>query len=193
LGSQGWRELRPGRVEGSMAWHGNMEPRRPKPKPSTETKNHVSPKASLKCKWNWVPCRVGIDEWRCGCRHGITRHVAMMMREAASCGYVVRVAGHASSCAHIVSHPLSAACRLVSSSRRAYLRKVEAARGQGNSSTNPSPASSLGRASGIISRSSYTILVWADSITSRRSRACCLVACVSDVLVACSCVSGVKA
>ena len=62
----------------------------------------------------------------------------MMMREAASCGYVVRVAGHASSCAHIVSHPLSAACRLVSSSRRAYLRKVEAARGQGNSSTNPS-------------------------------------------------------
>ena len=73
--------------EGSMAWHGNMEPRRPKPKPSTETKNHVPPKASLKCKWNWVPCRVGIDEWRCGCRHGITRHVAMMMREAASCGY----------------------------------------------------------------------------------------------------------
>jgi hypothetical protein len=44
-----------------MAWHGNMEPRRPKPKPSTETKNHVSPKASLKCKWNWAPCRVGID------------------------------------------------------------------------------------------------------------------------------------
>ena len=76
----------------------------------------------------------------------------------APCGYrcAVRVTGQASSCAHILSHPLSAACRPVSP-RRAYLSKVEAAQ--------PLPReSSLGRPSGMISRGSYAILVWVDGI-----------------------------
>ena len=121
-----------------------------------------------KCKWNRVPCRAGVDEWRCGCRCvvQVTRRVGddeaiRAVRRAdtdAPCGYrcAVRVTGQASSCAHILSHPLSAACRPVSP-RRAYLSKVEAAQ--------PLPReSSLGRPSGMISRGSYAILVWVDGI-----------------------------
>ena len=29
-----------------------------------------------KCKWNRVPCRAGVDEWRCGCRCVVQDHAA---------------------------------------------------------------------------------------------------------------------
>ena len=132
--------------------HGN--PRRPIPTPSTGTKERVSPKASANA--NGTGSRFvrgstsGGAHADASCR---SRGVLAMMNEAirvvrradsdAPCGYrcAVRVTGQASSCAHILSHPLSAACRPVSP-RRAYLSKVEAAQ--------PLPReSSLGRPSGI--------------------------------------------
>ena len=148
--------------------HGN--PRRPIPTPSTGTKERVSPKASANA--NGTGSRAvrgstsGGADADASCR--ITRRVGEGDDEAiravrradtdAPCGYrcAVRVTGQASSCAHILSHPLSAACRPVSP-RRAYLSKVEAAQ--------PLPReSSLGRPSGMISRGSYAILVWVDGI-----------------------------
>ena len=147
--------------------HGN--PRRPIPTPSTGTKERVSPKASANA--NGTGSRAvrgstsGGADADASCR--ITRRrvgddeAIRAVRRAdtdAPCGYrcAVRVTGQASSCAHILSHPLSAACRPVSP-RRAYLSKVEVAQ--------PLPReSSLGRPSGMISRGSYAILVWVDGI-----------------------------
>ena len=143
--------------------HGN--PRRPIPTPSTGTKERVSPKASANIA-NGTGSRAvrgstsGGAHADASCR--VTRRVGhdeaiRVVRRAdtdAPCGYrcAVRVTGQASSCAHILSHPLSAR---VAPCRRGglYLSKVEAAQ--------PLPReSSLGRPSGMISRGSYAILVF---------------------------------
>ena len=57
--------------------------------PSTKTKNHHVKKAQMQMELG-SPC--GIAEWRCRCRHGITRLRRAIIREVASCGCVVRIA-----------------------------------------------------------------------------------------------------
>ena len=158
-GAGGGREPLPSRVEGSMAkvscvqCTGAWKPEATDTNAKHRNQGACVTQSKRKCKWNRVPFRAGVDEWRCACRCvvQVTRRVGddeaiRVVRRAdsdAPCGYrcAVRVTGQASSCAHILSHPLSAACRPVSP-RRAYLSKVEAAQ--------PLPReSSLGRPSGI--------------------------------------------
>ena len=152
------------------AVHGSMESRGDRyQRQAPEPRSVYHPKqAQMQMEPGPVPCGGRRVEVRMPMRRAGSRGVLAMMNEAirvvrradsdAPCGYrcAVRVTGQASSCAHILSHPLSAACRAVSP-RRAYLSKVEAAQ--------PLPReSSLGRPSGMISRGSYAILVWVDGI-----------------------------
>ena len=152
------------------AVHGSMESRGDRyQRQAPEPRSVYHPKQAqiLQMEPGPVPCGGRRVEVRMPMRRAGSRGVLAMMRRYvlcvvqdsdAPCGYrcAVRVTGQASSCAHILSHPLSAACRPVSP-RRAYLSKVEAAQ--------PLPReSSLGRPSGMISRGSYAILVWVDGI-----------------------------
>jgi hypothetical protein len=152
----------------SCVQHGSMETRGDRyQRQAPEPRSMCHPKqAQMQMEPGPVPCGGRRVEVRMPMRRAGSRGVLAMMRRYvkgradtdAPCGYrcAVRVTGQASSCAHILSHPLSAACRPVSP-RRVYLSKVEAAQ--------PLPReSSLGRPSGMISRGSYAILVWVDGI-----------------------------
>ena len=147
----------------SCVQHGSMETRGDRyQRQAPEPRSVCHPKqAQMQMEPGRVPCGGRRVEVRMPMRRVGDDEAIRVVRRAdtdAPCGYrcAVRVTGQASSCAHILSHPLSAACRPMSP-RRAYLSKVEAAQ--------PLPReSSLGRPSGMISRGSYAILVWVDGI-----------------------------
>ena len=132
-GAGGGREPLPSRVEGSMGrrYHACSTGRRehaarnrgdryqrqaPKPRSVRHPKQ-----AQMQMEPGSVPCGGRRVEVRMPMRRAGSRGVLAMRRRyakadtATPCGYryAVRVTGQASSCAHILSHPLSAACRPV--------------------------------------------------------------------------------
>ena len=132
-GAGGGREPLPSRVEGSMGrrYHACSTGRRehaarnrgdryqrqaPKPRSVRHPKQ-----AQMQMEPGSVPCGGRRVEVRMPMRRAGSRGVLAMRRRyakadtATPCGYryAVRVTGQASSCAHILSHPLSATCRPV--------------------------------------------------------------------------------